>query len=234
MQTMNDLTIYDTWSSRWWDGSARWLRTLHNMVPARLDYFDNFVSVWEGLNVLDVGCGGGFMSEELARKGANVTAIDPASEAIAAARVHAASQALEIDYREGIGEDLSVQTASMDVVVCVDVLEHVNSVSDTLAEVGRVLRPGGVFVFDTINRNWLSRFAVITVAEDIVGLLPAGAHDPNMFIKPSELRFELQRHGFHDIHFAGLGPTGLNRNLDFKFGRVPTTLIQYMGAAKRV
>ena len=231
---MNDLTIYNTWSPEWWDGSARWLRTLQNMVPARLNYFGKFVSSWEGLDVLDVGCGGGFMSEAVARRGANVTAIDPATRAIAAARAHAASQELEIDYCEGIGEDLNVPTGSMDVVICVDVLEHVNSVPETLAEIGRVLRPGGVLVFDTINRNWLARFAVVTVAEDVVGLLPKGAHDPKLFIKPSELRMELGRCGFHDIHIAGLGPIGLNRKFDFTFGRVPTTLVQYMGAAKRI
>ena len=234
MSTINDLTIYNTWSPQWWDGSARWLRTLHNMVPARLKYFDNSVSTWDGQDVLDLGCGGGFMAEALARRGADVIAIDPATNALAAARSHAASQGLDIEYRYGIGEDLNIPSSSIDIVVCVDVLEHVNSLPATLAEVGRVLRPGGIFVFDTINRNWLARFAVVTVAEDIVRLLPKGAHDPNLFIKPSELRFELERHGFHDIQFAGLGPTGLNRNLDFTFGRVPTTLIQYMGVAKRI
>jgi 2-polyprenyl-6-hydroxyphenyl methylase / 3-demethylubiquinone-9 3-methyltransferase len=230
---MNDLTIYNTWSPEWWDGSARWLRTLHNMVPARLRYFDEFVTTWEGLDVLDLGCGGGFMSEALSKRGADVTAIDPAAEAIATARAHAATQGLKIDYREGVGEDLGIPDASVDVVVCVDVLEHVASVPKTLDEIGRVLRPGGTFAFDTINRNWLARLAVVTMAEDIFGLLPKGAHDPDLFIKPTDLRFELKQRGFENIQFAGLGPTGINRKLDFTFGRVPTTLIQYMGVAIR-
>jgi 2-polyprenyl-6-hydroxyphenyl methylase/3-demethylubiquinone-9 3-methyltransferase len=101
---MNDLTIYDTWAPRWWDGSARWLRTLHNMVPARLAYFETVISSWDGLNVLDLGCGGGFMSDALAQRGAKVIGVDPSVEAIGAARRHAAVRHFDIDYRIGVGE----------------------------------------------------------------------------------------------------------------------------------
>ena len=229
---MNDLTIYDTWAPHWWDGSARWLRTLHNMVPARLAYFDKLVPRWEAVGVLDLGCGGGFMSVALAQRGARVIAVDPSAGAVAAGQRQAAEQRLEISFRRGFGEALDLESNSVDVVVCVDVLEHVASVPTTLDEITRVLKPGGTFVFDTINRNWLARLLVVTIAEDVLRLLPKGAHDPKLFIKPQELRAQLSALGFKDIRFAGLGPTGLNRRFDFTFGQGPTTLVQYMGGAR--
>ena len=229
---MNDLTIYDTWAPQWWDGSTRWLRTLHNMVPARLNYFENFVPGWHDTDVLDLGCGGGFMSVALAERGARVVAVDPAAGAIAAGEHHARERGLDIDFRRGVGENLDLKNNSFDVVVCVDVLEHVDSVPATLDEVARVLRPGGTFVFDTMNRNWLARLLVVTMAEDILRLLPKGAHDPDLFIKPHELNAQLTQRGFEAIRFAGLGPRGINRRLDLTFGRVPTTLVQYMGGAR--
>ena len=229
---MNDLTIYDTWAPQWWTGSARWLSTLHNLVPARLAYFDKLVSRWDGGDVLDLGCGGGFMSVALARRGAQVTAIDPSAGAIDAGQRHAAEKRLDIDFRRGFGEDLDMPDSSVDVVVCVDVLEHVTDVPRTLDEITRVLRPGGMFLFDTINRNWLARLLVVTMAEDVLRLLPKGAHDPDLFIKPGELRGQLSQRGFEDIRLAGLGPKGLNHRLDLTFGQVPTTLVQYMGGAR--
>ena len=151
--------------------------------------------------------------------------IDPSVEAISAARRHAAVRDVDIDYRVGVGETLDLESNSIDVVVCVDVLE-------TLDEIARVLRPGGTFAFDTINRNGLSRFLVVTMAENVLSLLPRGAHDPNLFIKPSELERELYAREFENICFSGLGPTGLNNKLDFTFGRVPSTLVQYIGTAQ--
>lgn len=230
----NDLTIYDTFADRWWDGSTRWLRTLANMVPARLRHFDRTVTNWQGAAALDLGCGGGFLSEALARRGATVSAIDPAAEAIAAAKAHAASEGLDIRYDTGVGEALPYADASFDVVVSVDVLEHVESVPKVLDEVTRVLKPGGVFCFDTINKTLLARFVVVTVAERILGLLPRGTHDPTLFIPPSELRAMLEERGFSVGPFRGLAPTGLDRRLDFTFGVVPMTGIIYVGTARKV
>ncbi|MEO1798644.1 MAG: 3-demethylubiquinone-9 3-O-methyltransferase, partial [Pseudomonadota bacterium] len=100
-------------------------------------------------------------------------------------------------------------------------------------EVARVLRPGGTFLFDTINRNPLSRFGVITVAEDILGLLPKGTHDPDMFIKPGELRAALTAAGLEMHAITGLGPRGVTRRLDPTFGRLPFTGLIYMGHATK-
>lgn len=228
----NDLSIYDAHADHWWDGSQRWLRTLQNLAPARLDYFDR-IADWRGKAVLDLGCGGGFMSEALAQRGAAVIGIDPAEKAIAIAQHHAASQNLSIDYLVGTGETLPLADGSMDYVVCVDVLEHVADLGQVINEVRRVLRPGGLFLFDTINRTWLANLVVVFFGERIFRILPVGTHDPAMFISPAKLAALLKACGFTVSDFTGLGPRGLNSKLDFVFGALPLTMIMYMGHARR-
>ena len=228
----NDLTIYDTVADQWWSDEIRWVRTLKNLVPGRLSWMDRQID-WAGCDVLDLGCAGGFMAEALDTRGARVTGIDPAADAIAAARAHADQTGRSIDYDVGVGEDLPYPDAGFDAVVCVDVLEHVQDLSRVLAEVARTLRPGGLFLFDTINRNPLARLATITIAEDILRLLPKGTHDPAMFIKPAELRSAMRGAGLEPGPFTGLGPRGVNRRLDLTFGPLPLTAILYMGTARK-
>lgn len=138
----NDLTIYDAVARKWWSDDIRWVRTLKNLVPGRLAWFDRHID-WNGRDVLDLGCAGGFMAEAMAQRGANVTGIDPAAEAIDAARAHARTGGLRIGYDVGVGEALPYDAASFDAVVCVDVLEHVADLAKVLSEVARTLRPGG-------------------------------------------------------------------------------------------
>ncbi len=228
----NDLTLYDTDANHWWDGSRRWLRALQNIVPARLSYFDQ-TTHWQSAQVLDVGCGGGFMAEALAKRGAIVTGVDPAAQAIAAARDHAKAQGLNITYHVGVGESLPLSDASMDVVVCVDVLEHVVDVGKVLDEICRVLKPGGQFCFDTINRNWLATFVAVFMGEQVLRIVPKGTHDADKFIRPDELATLLGARGFSKPNFAGLGPVGFNRRFDPIFGRLPVQWIMYMGTTRR-
>ncbi len=228
----NDLTIYDTYADKWWSDDIRWVRTLKNLVPGRLKHFDRLID-WQGKDVLDLGCAGGFMAEAMAKRGANVTGIDPASDAISAARQHAKAEGLRIGYDVGVGEALPYDNASFDAVVCVDVLEHVTDLQKVLQEVARCLRPGGLFLFDTINRNPIARLATITVAEDILRLLPRGTHDPAMFIKPRELRSAMRVAGLEPGRFTGLGPRGINARFDLTFGPLPLTAILYMGHARK-
>lgn len=228
----NDLKIYDEVSDRWWSDDLRWVRTLKNLVPGRMTWFDRHTD-WQGKAVLDLGCAGGFMAEALARRGADVTGIDPATQAIAAARHHAAAENLQIAYDVGVGEDMPYADARFDTVVCVDVLEHVADVAQVLAEVSRVLRPGGLFLFDTINRNPVARFAAITIAEDVLRLLPRGTHDPAKFIKPRELRDAMQQAGLIPGKFTGLGPRGVDRRMDLTFGPLPFMAVQFMGLARK-
>ena len=228
----NDLTIYDRVADQWWTGDVRWVRTLKNLVPGRLKWFDRQID-WRAKAVLDLGCAGGFMAEALAGRGADVTGIDPAADAIAAARRHAEGAGLNIRYDVGVGEALPYADASFDAVVCVDVLEHVSDLPRVLAEITRTLRPGGLFLFDTINRNPLARLATITVAEDLLRLLPRGTHDPAMFIKPAELRRAMQGAGLVPGPITGLGPRGINARGDLTFGPLPLTAILYMGTARK-
>lgn len=231
--TRNDLTIYDKVADQWWSDDIRWVRTLKAMVPGRLSWFDRQID-WAGKRVLDLGCAGGFMAEALAARGAQVTGIDPAAQAIEAARAHATEMALDIRYDVGIGEALPYEPGSFDAVVCVDVLEHVQDLPRVMAEVARMLVPGGLFLFDTINRNPLARLVTITMAEDVLRILPKGTHDPEMFITPAELRAALRAAGLAPGRFTGLGPRGMSLRGDLKFGRLPLTSVIYMGSAQKL
>jgi 2-polyprenyl-6-hydroxyphenyl methylase / 3-demethylubiquinone-9 3-methyltransferase len=228
----NDLSIYRTHASNWWDGSQRFLRLLHNLVPARLSIFDKVIGAWDGKTVLDLGCGGGFMSEAMAKRGATVIGVDPTEAAVVAARAHASEEGLAIEYRVGSGEAIPLADRSVDCVVCVDVLEHVADVDSVLDEIARVLKPDGLFLFDTINRTMLATFVLVHIGERILGLLPCGTHDPAKFITPSELGVKLVARGLSVGPIVGLGPCGLDRRLDFTFGRLPTVQIMYLGHAR--
>ena len=227
----NDLTIYRTYAPNWWDGSQRFLRVLHNLVPARLKHFDPIIGSWDGKAVVDLGCGGGFMSEALARKGAQVTGVDPSQAAIEAAQDHAQMEGIKINYLVGAGENIPVGDCSVDSVVCVDVLEHVEDLDRVLDEIRRILKPGGLFFFDTINRNPLAALVIVHFGETVLRLLPRGTHDPAKFVRPSELRSKLDARGFHVGPLVGLGPRGINGKLDFTFGKLPSLSIMYAGHA---
>jgi 2-polyprenyl-6-hydroxyphenyl methylase/3-demethylubiquinone-9 3-methyltransferase len=228
----NDLTIYDSVGDRWWSNDIRWVRALKNLVPGRLKWFDRQID-WQGKALLDLGCAGGFMAVAVAARGALVTGIDPAADAIDAARAHARTEGLRIGYDVGVGEALPYDDSSFDAVICVDVLEHVADLNKVLSEVARTLRTGGVFLFDTINRNPLARLATITIAEDVLRLLPRGMHDPAMFIKPRELHHAMTEAGLVPGAMTGLGPLGINRRFDLIFGPLPLKAILYMGIARK-
>jgi 2-polyprenyl-6-hydroxyphenyl methylase/3-demethylubiquinone-9 3-methyltransferase len=225
-------SIYAAYGAQWWSGRHRWLRTLQNLVPARLSHFTGIVGDWRGRSVLDLGCGGGFMSEALARLGAKVAGVDPCEEVIAIAKKHAVANALRIDYRIGTGEGLPVASGAFDCVVCADVLEHVEDLDSVLDEVSRVLKPRGLFLFDTVNRTRLAALVYVTLGERILGIVPRGTHDPAKFIRPAELAAKLKQRRFEIGPMIGLGPKGLDRRLDFTFGRLPTLALSYMGHAQ--
>ncbi|MGF1457250.1 MAG: bifunctional 2-polyprenyl-6-hydroxyphenol methylase/3-demethylubiquinol 3-O-methyltransferase UbiG [Alphaproteobacteria bacterium] len=231
-KTRNDPTIYNTAAEQWWSDEIRWVRTLKNLVPARLRWFEAHVQ-WPGKSVLDLGCAGGFMAEAMAAEGAHVTGIDPAERALEAARAHAGQSGYDIRYDVGVGESLPYDDGVFDYVVCVDVLEHVSDLQQVLAEINRVLKPGGLFLYDTINRTLAARLAAITVAEDVLRILPQGTHDPDLFIKPSEMAKTLKTVGLTPGPMQGLGPRGINLRGDLIFGTVPLKAVIYMGVASK-
>jgi len=140
---------------------------------------------------------------------------------------------LEIVYHVGMGENIPLDNQSVDRVVCVDVLEHVQDLEKVIAEIHRVLRPQGILFFDTIDRNWLSRLLAVTMVESVLKMIPRGTHDPDKFIRPLELQRLLEKNGFEikPDSFVGMGPVGINRRFDFVFGLLPVTWIQYLGYA---
>lgn len=203
----NDLSYYDRWASEWWHETAK-VYALSYLNEPRFEYFDRHILNWQGLKVLDVGCGGGFTCEFLARRGAIVTGVDQSAACIGAAKEHAAANGLAIAYQSAPAEDLPYANASFDVVTCVDVLEHVADWQKTLKEIERVLKPGGVFCFDTVNRTFKSKLVMIWLLEDLLNEIPQGIHNWPQFIQPQELISTLRLHGFQSIEIAGFNLFG--------------------------
>jgi 2-polyprenyl-6-hydroxyphenyl methylase/3-demethylubiquinone-9 3-methyltransferase len=206
-----DNEIYSSQSGGWWDENHFLHLLKTGMNPARFGYFrDILVSKLaldpHGLSLLDVGCGGGILSEEFARLGCHVTGIDPSASSLETARRHAAQQGLEIEYRQSTGENLPFADACFDIVVCCDVLEHVQDLRAVLGHVARVLKPGGLMFYDTINRTEKSRVENILVAQDfpLTSFFPPNTHAWEMFIKPEELQDLLEQVGLQHRAMSGL------------------------------
>ncbi len=208
-----DNTLYDRFHETWWqeDGFLHFLRAALN--PARFGYMKRVLTEDanrdpNGLRVLDVGCGGGLLAEEFARLGCAVTGIDPSENSIEVAREHAALSELDIAYESGVAEDLPFSDASFGAVYCCDVLEHVSDVGATIAEIARVLEPGGVFMYDTVNRTVRSRLLLIKMAQDWSSTAWAepDLHDAALFIRPRELDHHMARAGLAAKHRTGIAP----------------------------
>jgi 2-polyprenyl-6-hydroxyphenyl methylase/3-demethylubiquinone-9 3-methyltransferase len=212
MQTI-DNGIYDRIPSSWWSEDS-FMALLRNAVnPPRFAYFrdalvQRFGREPKTLAVLDVGCGGGLLSERFAAMGCAVTGVDRSLPTLAAAREHAAAGGLSIDYRQGDAQALPFDAALFDVVCCCDVLEHVDDVDKVVGEIARVLKPGGIFFFDTINRTRRSKLLAIKAAQDWAPtrFVPRNVHVWEQFIRPDELAASLRRHGLPTSEFMGLSP----------------------------
>lgn len=207
-----DNAVYDRLADSWWD-EAGLLHSLTALNPARFGYMrrvlvDELRVNPAGRRVLDIGCGGGLLAEEFARLGCEVTGVDPSEESLAAARRHAMSQGLTIQYQSAVGEALPFADTSFDAVYCCDVLEHVADLGRVIAETVRVLKPRGIYFFDTINRTFLSLLVMIKVLQEWrwTALMPPRLHDWSKFIRPDELRRELTRHGLVVGGITGLRP----------------------------
>lgn len=181
-----EVARFDALASRWWDPEGEF-RPLHDINPLRLDWIRQFVDL-DGAKVLDVGCGGGILAESIAQSGARVTGIDMAEAPLQVARLHLHESGAEVDYRQATAEELAEeQPGEYDVVTCLEMLEHVPSPSQALASIAKLVRPGGDVFLSTINRNPKSFMFAIVGAEYLLRLLPAGTHEYQKFIRPSEL-----------------------------------------------
>jgi 2-polyprenyl-6-hydroxyphenyl methylase/3-demethylubiquinone-9 3-methyltransferase len=201
-------------AGEWWDPNGKF-RPLHQQGPARLGFIrgalvrhfglpERDLKPLKGLSILDIGCGGGLISEPLCRLGARVTGIDPTAETIAVAQAHAAAQGLAIDYRAQRAEALIDKAERFDAVVCLEVLEHVPDVGTFLKLAAGLVRPGGLIVLSTLNRTFKAYALAIVAAEYVLGWLPRGTHDWQRFVAPEELKSHLAAAGFETPRFSGL------------------------------
>ena len=196
-----DNDLYNRQAGTWWEEDSFLSNLRVSVNPVRVKYIEAVLrkSGWDknGLRVLDVGSGGGYLPEELTRFFDQVCGVDMSPGSVAAAHTHALTNGLKIAYRVGRAESLPFADSAFDVVTCCDVLEHVDDLDRVLAEVARVLKPGGIFVYDTINRTFMTWLAVIFVAQEfpLTRFFPAKTHDWRMFIRPKELTAALSRQG---------------------------------------
>jgi 2-polyprenyl-6-hydroxyphenyl methylase / 3-demethylubiquinone-9 3-methyltransferase len=181
-----ELEKFSQLAHRWWDPSSEF-KPLHEINPLRLDYIDRHASL-PGKTVLDVGCGGGILSESMAGRGAHVTGIDLGDKPLKVAKLHLLETGKKVNYRKIAVEDLAKeQPHHYDVVTCMEMLEHVPSPASIVRACAEIAKPGGWIFFSTINRNPKSYLFAVIGAEYLLNLLPRGTHDYAKFIKPSEL-----------------------------------------------
>jgi 2-polyprenyl-6-hydroxyphenyl methylase/3-demethylubiquinone-9 3-methyltransferase len=204
---------YDSGGDTWWQPDSL-LHLIHSSVnPARIGYFKRVLLAGQrmdpaGKQALEVGCGGGFLCEEIARMGFGVTGVDPSLNSIEAAKNHAKSSGLDIRYESGTGEALPYDDNTFNFVFCCDVLEHVSSVQKVISEISRVLIPGGTFFYDTFNRTLFSKLVAINIAQvwKRWAFAPPGLHVWEMFLKPEELKKMLASNSLKWCGHTGLMP----------------------------
>ena len=181
-----EVAKFDALAARWWDPDGEF-RPLHEINPLRLDWIRKYADL-DGCKVLDIGCGGGILTEAMAAAGATATGIDMAEKPLAVARLHQIESGLDVNYRQSTAEELaSSEAGEYDVVTCLEMLEHVPDPSQVIASASQLVRPEGDVFFSTINRNPKSFMFAIVGAEYVLKLLPAGTHEYQKFIRPSEL-----------------------------------------------
>ena len=181
-----ELEKFNQLAHNWWDPNSEF-KPLHEINPLRLNYIDE-LSGLSGKEVLDVGCGGGILSESMAERGANVTGIDLGDKPLKIAKLHLLESGNKVDYRQVAVEDLAKeQPHHYDVVTCMEMLEHVPDPGSIVRSCAKLTKPGGWAFFSTLNRNPKSYLMAVVGAEYVLNLLPRGTHDYIKFIKPSEL-----------------------------------------------
>ena len=219
---------FDRLAARWWDPNGE-SRPLHDLNPVRLGYIADRVNL-KWARALDVGCGGGSLSEALARAGAKVTAIDLAPAVLDVARLHLHESGLTVDYRETSVESLAADMpATFDVVTCMEMLEHVPDPRSVIHACATLLKPGGKLILSTLNRTPLAFGAAILGAEHVLRLLPRGTHHYAQFLKPSEIAADLRASGLDLDDLAGIGYNPFTR----KAWLTRSVAVNYLAAASR-
>ena len=214
----NEIAKFEDLASRWWDPNSEF-KPLHDINPLRLNYIDERVSL-AGKNVVDVGCGGGLLSEGMALRGGHVIGIDMGEAPLSVARLHSLDSGVQVDYRQTTVEALAADpehAGQYDVVTCLEMLEHVPDPGSVIKACAALLRPGGHLFVSTINRNPKSFLFAIVGAEYVLKMLPKGTHEWKKFIRPSEMSDYLRHAGLDVSELTGMTYNPLTK--DYKLGR---------------
>ncbi|TNF86814.1 MAG: bifunctional 2-polyprenyl-6-hydroxyphenol methylase/3-demethylubiquinol 3-O-methyltransferase UbiG [Gammaproteobacteria bacterium] len=212
-----EIDKFQSIASRWWDRDSEF-KPLHEINPLRVAYIEKQAQSLAGKEILDVGCGGGILAEALAQRQAKVTGIDMAELSLKVARLHLHESGLQIDYRQSTVEAFAEKNAArFDIVTCLEMLEHVPDPASVIAAACRLLKPNGLLILSTLNRNPKSFALAIIGAEYVLGLLPRGTHEYKKFIKPSELAAVLRANGMRLCDTTGLSYNPITRS--YSLGR---------------
>jgi 2-polyprenyl-6-hydroxyphenyl methylase/3-demethylubiquinone-9 3-methyltransferase len=205
-----EIEKFERIAGRWWDPGSEF-KPLHDINPLRLDYIDNIASL-QDKTVIDVGCGGGLLTEGMATRGAQVTGIDIGKMPLSVARLHQYESGLEIDYRQATAEQAAdEQPAGFDIVTCLEMLEHVPDPATTIAACAKLITDDGYVILSTINRNPKAYLFAVIGAEYLLRLLPTGTHDYNRFIRPSEMEEWARAAGLQLADLTGMSYNPLTR-----------------------
>ncbi len=225
-----ELAKFGALAHHWWDPQSEMFGPLHSINPLRLDWIEEATGGLDGKRVVDVGCGGGILSEAMTAAGASVLGIDLGEKALGVAKLHKLESGTAAEYRLVAAEVLAAEApASFDVVTCMELLEHVPDPAALVAACGALLRPGGTAVFSTINRNVRSYLFAVIGAEYVLRLLPRGTHDYAKFVQPSELAAYARRAGLSTSAIIGMTYNPLTKV--FRLER--DTAVNYLMAFRR-
>ena len=198
-----ELQKFSDLAHRWWDPESEF-KPLHQLNPLRLEWIDSTARI-NGKKVIDIGCGGGFLAESMAARGAQVTGVDLSEKALGVARLHLFESGHSVDYRHISAEDIAKEApGTFDVVTCMEMLEHVPDPASTIRACATLVKPGGQVFFSTLNRNLKAYLMAVVGAEYVLNLLPKGTHEYAKFIKPSELARYVREAGLDVEELVGM------------------------------
>jgi 2-polyprenyl-6-hydroxyphenyl methylase/3-demethylubiquinone-9 3-methyltransferase len=221
---MSETEKFNKYGRDWWNPEGG-MFALHMINKLRFDYFISILGDVSGKTIVDIGCGGGLLSEEFARRGARVTGVDLSPTAIDAAREHAGKSELSINYRNCPAKELISKGELFDIVICAEMLEHVDDLASTIRESSSLLKNGGYYLFETINKTLKAKFLAVFMAENVLNFVARGTHDYNKFIKPSTLVNLLRENGTDVKEIKGISFDILNR----QFRLSNSTDVNYIG-----
>lgn len=219
-----EIEKFNAMASRWWDPQGDF-KPLHQINPLRLQFIDQHGLGLSGRKILDVGCGGGLLSEAMAKAGAQVTGIDMSPDALSVARLHALDSGVDVDYQQITAEEFAAEHAGQfDIVTCLEMLEHVPNPSTVIAACASSVKPGGRVIFSTLNRTLKAKLLGVYMAEYVLRWVPQGTHDASKFIRPAELMDMANSAGLTELAATGIHFNPLlnqffvsDRNLDVNY-----------------